>query len=191
VKFGVEVKRVMKKVLPELDGAFFKLLDVESADALRAKIKTGLEAAYEREAVSKAKQEILSRIAEENSFEVPEGFLAMAVESMLKPYRQEFEQAGEADAEAKLGEVREKIKPVALKLVKEEFVVDEIARRESISVEEKEIEEILEALAARRGISVESARAEAEKSDEPGRWRREIVRNKVLDFLFRNAEVQG
>jgi trigger factor len=191
IKFGVEVKQVMSKVLPELDQSFLKMLDAESVDALRSKLRTGLEAAYDREATSKAKQEILTRIAEENSFEVPEGFLAMAIESMLKPYREEFERAGEADAETKLAEVREKIKPVALKLVKEEFVLDEIAKRESISVEEKEIEEVLEALAARRGISVADARAEADKSDEPDRWRREIIRNKVLDFLFQNAEVQG
>jgi len=191
VKFGAEVKQVMRKVLPELDEAFLKILEIESVDALRAKIKESLAGAFEREAVSQAKQEILSSIAVENDFEVPEGFVAMAVESMLKPYRQEFERAGEADAESKLAEVREKIKPVALKLVKEEFVVDEIARREGISVEEKEIEEILESLAARRGTSVADARAEAEKTDEPDRWRRDIVRNKVLDFLFRNAEVQG
>jgi trigger factor len=191
VKFGAEVKQVMKKVLPELDETFLKALDTETVDALRAKIRTSLEAAFEREAASKAKQDILAAIAVENPFEVPEGFVAMAVESMLKPYRQEFERTGEADAEAKLAEVREKIKPVALKLVKEEFVVDEIARRESVSVEEKDIEEIFEALAARRGITVADARAEAEKSDEPDRWRRDIVRNKVLDFLFQNAEVQG
>jgi trigger factor len=191
VKFGVEVKQVMNKVLPDLDEAFLKGLGVESVDAMRSKLKTGLAAAYERDAASKAKQEILSRIAEETSFEVPEGFLAMAIESMLKPYREEFERAGEPDAETKLAEVRERIKPVALKLVKEEFVVDEIAKRENISVEEKEIEEILEALAARRGIPVAAAKAEADNSDEPGRWRREIVRNKVLDFLLQNAEVQG
>jgi len=191
VKFGVEVKQVMRKVLPELDESFLKVVDAESVDALRSKLRTALAAAYDREAASKAKQEILSRIAEENAFEVPDGFVAMALESMLKPYRQEFERTGEADAETKLAEVREKIKPVALKLVKEEFVIDEIAKRESISVEEKEIEEILEAVAARRGTSVADARAEADKSDEPDRWRREIIRNKVLDFLFQNAEVQG
>ncbi len=191
VKFGVEVKDVMQKVLPEVDEKLAKLLGADSVEAFRAKIKEGLGAAYERDACSKAKHELLRKISEENAFEVPEGFVDMALESMLKPYREEFERSGEAGAQEKLAEIRDKLKPLSVKLVKEEFVIDEIAKREGISAEDKEIEEILESLSAQKGISIEEVRAEAAKSDEPSRWRRNILRNKVLDFLFRNAEIEG
>ena len=71
-------------------------------------------------------------------------------------------------------------------------MIDEIAKRESIVAKDEEIEEILEIdRASDAGISVEEARARAEKADEIGRWRRDIVRNKVLDFLYKNADVQG
>jgi trigger factor len=191
VRFGAEVKETMRKVLPGLDEDFAKMFGAESLDALKAKVREGLAAAYEQEATSQAKQEVLHKVTEENFFEVPEGFVSMALESMLKPYREEFEKEGDAETTEKLAQLTERLKPIAVKLVKEEFIVDEIAKRENIAAEEKDIEAILAALAKRKGISVEEARAEAAKSEETGRWRRDIVRNKVLDFLFRNAEVEG
>jgi FKBP-type peptidyl-prolyl cis-trans isomerase (trigger factor) len=70
-------------------------------------------------------------------------------------------------------------------------VIDEIAKRENVGATDEDVEGILRSIALRTGLSVDEARARAEKSEEIGRWRRDILRNKVLDFLYQNADVQG
>ena len=105
MKFGVEVKEVTRKILPELDEEFAKTFKADSVDDLKAKIKEGLERADEQEAATKAKQEILVRMIGESLFEVPDGLVAMALESMMKSYREEFEargEAGEGETESRL-----------------------------------------------------------------------------------------
>jgi trigger factor len=194
VKFGLEVKQVARKILPELDEEFAKAFKAESMDDLKGKIKEGLERSGEADAVAKAKREILRSVIDQSLFEVPDGLVAMALESLMKSYREEFEARGAADkdrTEKQLGEIQERMRPLAVNLVKEQFIVDEIAKREGIVAEDEEIEEIISAVALRAGISVEEARSRAAKADEPSRWRRDIVRNKVLDFLYKNADLQG
>jgi trigger factor len=194
VKFGVEVKEVARKILPDLDDAFAKTLKAESLEDLRSKVSEGLERAYQQEAVNKVKHEIVGRIVTENVFEVPDGLVDMMLESMMKSYGQEGgegEAAEDPQRDSKLEEIRQRMKPLAVNLVKEQFVIDEIARRENLEATDEDIDGILRSIALRAGISVEEARARAEKSEETGRWRRDILRNKVLDFLYQNAEVQG
>ena len=53
-----------------------------------------------------------------------------------------------------------------------------------------EIEEIIQTVAARAGLSVEETRRKAAESEEIGRWRRDVLKNKVLDFLKEQAEVE-
>ena len=194
VRFGVDVKEIKRKILPALDEEFAKMFQLDSVDALKAKLKQGIQSAREHEATSSAKGEILRKIVEESQFEVPEGLIEMALDSMVKSYIEDLEAHGRARPEdkdqEKLKEIRERIRPVAVNVVKEQFIVDEIAKRESLTAKDEEIEEILQAVAARGGISVEEARSRLAKSDEPSRWRRDIIRNKVLDFLYQNAEVQ-
>jgi len=195
VRFGVVVKEVNRKILPDLNDDFAKLFKVETLDALRADLDKAIEAARERDATSRAKQEIMKTVVVESAFEVPEGLVGMTLDSMMKSYGEDSEARGEAPAEdklaEKLNEIRERLKPLAVNLVKEQFIIDEIAKRENISAKDEEIEGILEAVAARGGISLEDARSRAAKSDEPSRWRRDIIRNKVLDFLYQNADVQS
>jgi trigger factor len=195
VRFGVVVKEVNRKILPDLNDDFAKLFNVETLDALRADLGKAIEVARERDATSRAKQEIMKTVVVESAFEVPEGLVGMTLDSMMKSYGEDSEARGEAPAEdkpaEKLNEIRERLKPLAVNLVKEQFIIDEIAKRENISAKDEEIEGILEAVAARGGISLEDARSRAAKSDEPSRWRRDIIRNKVLDFLYQNADVQS
>ena len=68
VRFGVDVKEVKRKILPTLDDEFAKVFKLESVDALKEKLKEGIESAREREATSKAKGEILRKIVEESQF---------------------------------------------------------------------------------------------------------------------------
>jgi trigger factor len=190
-RFEVRVKDVGKRLLPDLDKDFFDKLGVESAEDLKAKVKDSLDNAVRQESEKNMKRELLTGLVERSSFEIPDGLVNMGLDSMLKRYREEYSRAGEADIDAKIDEIRERLRPLAVNMVKEQFIVDEIAKREGVRVSDGEIEGILRSVAVRAGISIEEARKRAEASEETDRWRREMLRDKVLDLLLENADVKG
>ncbi|MFH1314175.1 MAG: trigger factor [Candidatus Eisenbacteria bacterium] len=190
VTFGFEVLEVGKKILPEIGEEFAKTLGLDSMESVRSKINEGLAASHEQESIRKMKQEILHSIVKDSRFEVPDGLVNMGLESMMKSYKDEHEKAEAGEAQKKLDEIREQLRPLAVNIVKEQFIIDDIAKREKIAVGDDEIEEVLKSIADRTGISIDEARRRAAESDEIGRWRRDILKGKVLDFLLEHADVK-
>jgi trigger factor len=189
VAFLVDVKKIGERRLPGLDRDFAKLLGLESVEEVRQKVMEGLQKARQEETEAKLKRDILNRVIEASDFEVPEGLVNMGLDSIMKSYGgdKETEDAGSRE---RLKETRERLRPLAVNLVKEQFVIDDIAEREGIAVDEAQIDEIIATVAQRSGLSVEEARRRAAESEEMDRWRRDILRNKVLDFLVEHAEVE-
>jgi trigger factor len=190
VRFGIEVKEVGRRVVPELDEELAKAMGLDSVEALKQKVQDGLKVAHEQEAIRKAQHDILSSVIEKSSFEVPDGLVNMGLESMMKSYQEEYERSGAPDVADKLDEIRERLRPLAINVVKEQFIIDDIAKRETIRVQEAEIEEVLKSVASQAGVSVDEARKRANESEQLDRWRRDILKRKVLDFLFEHAEIE-
>jgi trigger factor len=190
IGFGIEVKEIGQRVVPEIDKEFVKAIGLDSVESLRSKVKEKLTVECGQEAVSRVKRDVLNAIVKGSTFEVPEGLVSRALESMMTSYREEYEGSGDTGAEEKLREIEGRLRPLAINVVKEEFVVVEIAERENIVVEDSEIHAILKSIADRAGVSSEEVRKRAADSDEIGRWRRNILKNKVLDFLLEHAEIE-
>lgn len=191
VDFGIEVKQVGRKAVPELNEELAKSLGVDSVDEIRSRIRKTLEEQSAAEAENQVKREIVRRVVEKSDFEVPQGLVDRALESMMKSYTQEFDASKDPTAQEKLTEMEEKLRPLAVNLVKEEFIIADIAERENIVVEQSDIEAILTTIAGRSGTPVEEVRKKAVESDEIDHWRRDVLKRKVLDFLYANAEVEG
>jgi trigger factor len=190
VEFGIEVKEIGEKKVPEVDEEFAEKMGLESVESLKAKIREQLTEAAEAEALSKLKRSLLDTVIQESSFEVPEGLVSRALEALSRSYREEYERSGDDPAAEKLREIEEKLRPLAVNVVKEEFILVDIAKRENIVVEDSEIETILTSIAERSGTPVAEVRKRAAESDEIGRWRRDIIKRKVLDLLFENAKIE-
>jgi len=191
VSFLVEVKKIGRRSLPELNDEFAKKLGLDSIEVLRSKVSEGLEEARQQETDSRLKRDILNTVIEESNFEVPEGLVAMALDSIMKSYGEDEKDKEDPEAVEKINQARERLRPMAVNLVKEQFIIDDIAEREGMKVEDGEIEEIIQTVAARAGLSVEETRRKAAESEEIDRWRRDVLKNKVLDFLKEQAEVEG
>jgi trigger factor len=190
VSFLVEVKKIGRRSLPELNEEFAKMLGVDSMEVVKEKVRKGLEEARDEEVDSRLKRDILNKVIEKSDFEVPEGLVGMALDSIIESYDQSEKGKADPEKDEKIKEARGRLRPLAVNVVKEQFIIDDIAEREGITVEDAEIEGIIGTVATRAGISVDEARRKAAESDEISRWRRDILKNKVLDFLKEQAEVE-
>ena len=189
VKFGVTVNDVKNKVLPELTDDFAIQVGADSLLDLRLKVRESIQKMYDDDAKSKMKGEIMQAVIEANPFEVPEAMIEASLDAMMETYKKGPDPETE-EAKQQLADLREKMRPVAVNVVKEQFIIDEIAKREGITVDEGDIREVMSAYAERMNVPVEQVRDWATKSGEIKRWRHSILGDKVTNLLLDSAEVE-
>ena len=189
VKFGVSVNDVKNKVLPELTDDFAIQVGADSLLDLRLKVRESIQRMYDDDARSKMKGEIMQAVIEANPFEVPEAMIEASLDAMMETYKKGPDPESE-EVKQQLADLREKMRPVGVNVVKEQFIIDEIAKREGITVEQADIEEVLSSYAERMNAPPDQVRDWAMKSGEIKRWRHNILGNKVTNLLLDSAKVE-
>ncbi len=189
VKFGVAVSEVKNKVLPELTDDFAIQVGADSLLDLRLKVRESIQKMYDDDARSKMKGEIMQAVIEANPFEVPEAMIEASLDAMMDTYNKGPDAKSE-EMKRQLADLREKMRPVAVNVVKEQFIIDEIAKREGITVEQADIENVMSAYAERMNVPPDQVRDWAMKSGEIKRWHHSILGDKVTNFLLDSAQVQ-
>jgi trigger factor len=190
VLFGVEVNDVRNKVLPELTDDFAIQAGADSLLDLRLKVRESIQRMYDDDAKSKMKREIMEAIIEANPFEVPQAMIEASLDAIMETYEKRADRDDES-LKQQLADLREKMRPVAVNVVKEQFIIDEIAKREGIQVEQADIEEVISSFAERMKAPPDRVREWAMKSGEMKRWHHSILGDKVTDLLLKSAEVEG
>jgi trigger factor len=189
VKFGVEVGDVKTKILPELTDAFAIEVGADSLLDLRLKVRKSIQKMYDDDAKSRMKGQIMQAIIEASQFDVPEAMIEASLDAIMETYTKGQDKDDEAQAK-QLAELRQKMRPVAVNVVKEQFVIDEVAKREGVQVEQADIESVISSFAERMNVPPEQVRDWALKSGEMRRWRHNILADKVTDLLLENAEMK-
>jgi trigger factor len=190
VKFGVEVSDVKNKMLPELSDDFAIQVGADSLLDLRLKVRESIQKMYDDDAKSKMKGEIMQAVIEANPFDVPEAMIEASLDAMMETYKKGPDPETE-EAKQQLAELREKMRPVAVNVVKEQFIIDEIAKREGITVDEADLDKVISSYAERMNVPPEQVRDWAAKSGEMRRWRHGILGDKVTNLLLDSAKVEG
>jgi trigger factor len=189
VKFGVTVNDVKNKMLPELTDDFAIQVGADSLLDLRLKVRESIQKMYDDDAKSKMKGEIMQGVIEANPFEVPEAMIEASLDAMMETYKKGPEAETE-EAKRQLADLREKMRPVAVNVVKEQFIIDEIAKREGIKVDEADIQNVISAYAERMNVPTDQVRDWATKSGEIKRWRHSILGDKVTSLLLDSAVIE-
>jgi FKBP-type peptidyl-prolyl cis-trans isomerase (trigger factor) len=76
-------------------------------------------------------------------------------------------------------------------MVRTGFLLQRIAEKESIAVDEKEIDDRIRETAARYGHDFESMKLSYEKDNMIDRLRDQILEEKTLDFIESRANIKG
>lgn len=162
-KFVVAIKEVKTKVLPELNDAFAKEIDpeVETVDALRAKIKETTAAQKEAEAEGSLRDELVEKAAANAEVEVPQGMINTEVDRMVQEFGQRLQSQGmnlelyfqfSGQNEQAL---REQMAADAESRVRVSLVLEAIGQAENIEVSEEDINAEVEKMSAQFGMTSE------------------------------------
>ena len=160
-KFVVTVKEVKTKVLPELTDEFAKEMDpeVETVEALKAKLTETTKANKEADAEATLRDELVERAAENAEVEIPQGMINTEVDRMIQEFGQRLQTQGmnldlyyqfSGQDEAAL---RTQMAEEAANRVKVSLVLEAIGQAESIEVTEEEINAEIEKMATQFGMN--------------------------------------
>jgi trigger factor len=189
VVFDITLKQVKERKLPPLDEAFVKAVsDLDTVEALRARIRENLTIQARDTARQQITQAVIDLVTDQATIEMPPVLVDNQIERQLEERRQVFERQGLSwrrllELTNRTEEqVREEERPLAERRVRSSLTLLEIAKREGITVLPEEVDAEIDRLvaglpdpqAARRQYERPSARQAIESS---------LFEQKIIDRL--------
>ncbi len=189
-KFTVTLKEVKKKVLPELNDEFAKDLgDNKTVEELRGRIREDIEIRKKNELASGQREELLGKLVDAHTFDVPEGMVERELMSMARAQATRMARQGMDLKSFDIAKFRLTNRDLAVRRVKGILILDVIADREKIEVGDAEVNAALAAAARGAGQKLEEVRKYYE-SQEGGMdsLRANLLHDKTLSHLLSKAK---
>lgn len=192
--FKVTVKEIKTKVLPELNDEFAKEIDpeVESVEALRAKIKEQTAEQKKAESEGTLRDELVEKAAENAEMEIPQGMINTELDRMVQEFGQRLQMQGMnlelyfqfsgQNEEA----LREQMTPDAENRVRVALTLEAIAKAENVQVTEEDITTELDAMAAQFGMTVDQIKTALGGTAV---LENDIKTKKTVELLVENAKI--
>jgi len=192
VAYQIKVKEIRRRVLPELDDEFAKDLgEFDSLDALKARVRADLEAEAREHDTRQVRAELLKALASRLSFEPPTSLVDREMDRRLEEFARQLVQQNVDPRQAGIdwGQFREAQREPAIASVASALVLDEIARRETLTVTGEEVDREIERFAERAGRTPAALRAQLEKEGGVGRLYAGLRREKAVDLAMSRATI--
>ncbi|SLM47504.1 Trigger factor [Nitrospira japonica] len=197
VVFTLVVSAVKVKKLPDLDdelakdcGAYASL--AELTDRLRGE----MEKALKREVEEQHKDTIIKRLVETHHFDLPDTLVERELEAIIRQHVQQQQRAGNDTSGAETvdpTQLRQQNRDEAMRRVKVGLILEAIAEKEKIAVSQEDVNGELVRLAHELKIPQSDLvkMIQAGGQDSLAELRARILAEKSLDFVYRNAVIQG
>jgi len=192
VTYKVAVKEIRRKVLPELDDEFAKDVgDFESLAALRDRVQADMQADAERHATQHVRSDLLKQLGQRIAFELPSSLVDREVDRRLEEFVRRLMDQNVDPRKAGIdwSQFREAQREPARDAVASALVLDEIARRENLTVTAEDVDKEVEQYAERSGRTPAALRAQLEKEGGLARLTAGLRREKAVDFAMSRAKM--
>jgi trigger factor len=189
--FTVLLKEIKKKVLPDLNDEFVKMLgDYKELDEVKSAIRKDIETRKNNEQSSKQREEILSQLVDSHTFDVPSIMVDRELQSMAQQYatraaRQNVDVSKNFDA----SKFRENNTAIAERRVKGLLILDVIAKKENVEATDQDVSTALMSMARTSGQTVDAIKKyyETHEGGLDG-LRSSLIQEKTLDLLLSRSK---
>lgn len=198
-RIRITIKEIKEKKLPEIDDEFARDFGHDSLEALREKIKAGILNAGKDKAAKQQKTKLLDMIVESHEMDVPETLLEMELENLVVNEKASQKTSGELISETGHDkspeskddtELRERLRNRAVRNVKASLLLDMIAEKEGVTVNEDEIKSRIAVLARHFQTTPENViNLLIAKDGSIENFKHTIQDEKVMDLVLSKAEV--
>ncbi|GAB6991434.1 trigger factor [Paenibacillus pini] len=193
--FKVKVHEIKRKQLPELDDEFAKdVSEFETLAEYKEDLKKELLVRKEQEAKGVKEGKVVDKVSENAEVEIPQAMVDSEIENMMRDFDNRLRNQG-MNLEMFLsfsgqttGELQEQMKDDAQKRVRNNLVLEQIAKEENIEVTEEDINKELETMADSYKRSVEEIRNLLTSNGSIGSLREEVSLRKTIELLLENSK---
>ncbi|HLJ93997.1 MAG TPA: trigger factor [Gemmataceae bacterium] len=192
VQAVLDIKEVKKLRLPELTPAFLQEFGVHSEEQLRERIRVLLERRLEYHQRQSAREQVLEQLAGAINWELPQDILQRQARKSLHRRIMEMQNAGmnEDEIRGRLRLLQQDVLRSTAKSLQEHFVLQKIAEVENIDIDEDDLDDEIDRLAAQSNESPRRVRARLEKEDLMDVLATEIIERAALDLILDSAEYE-
>lgn len=189
--FEITLKELKGKELPEVDDDFAKEASGDEFETI-AEMRESLEKRFAEEAEQQTKsnkeEAVLNELLNQVEADLPETMIEREVEYMVTQTAMQLQQQG-IDIKRLLNKdtipmLKERSRPDAIERIKRTLALGEVAKQESIKVEEDElntkVQELLTELAG-RDIDMDRLRSAVEE---------DLLKEKIMDWLISNSTIE-
>jgi len=204
----VKISEVKKKTLPDIDDEFAKDLGYETMTDLREKARDKIYAAKTEHIRKIQKAEIIRKLVESSTFEVPESLVGKEIEAIMmhksisgskedsvsqNSVSDTFEpvSSGQDPEKNKEEDPQAELRSKAVRNVQAHFILDTIGQKEGIVVSDNEVDERIASLAQKLSATPESVRNYyLYREGSLDGLKHSIMEDKVMDALLAKATIE-
>ena len=179
--FSVRVREVRQRTLPELDDDFARDVGEQfsNLEDLREHVSRQLAQRWEMMSRHHIRSSLIEELIKANPFDLPESMVENYLHNMHK-------ERGQDQGRDQGYDHSEEERTSAVRRLKSYLLIDAVGKIAAIEVDDVEFDQFLEQRAGGMGVKTEELR----RSEGVENLRRELVENKVFDFLIERAEVE-
>lgn len=192
--YSVKVKGIRRRVLPDLDDEFAKDVGAfDSLGALRARVRTDLEEEARDNARRHVRSDLFRQLSQRIPFEVPSSLVDREMDRRVEEFARQLmtQNVDPRQAGIDWAQFREAQREPARSAVASALALDEIARREQITVTPEDVDKEIERFATRAGRTPAALRAQLEKEGGIPRLYAGLRREKAVDLALSRAKMAG
>jgi len=190
--YSVTVKGIRRRVLPDLDDEFAKDIGTfDSLSALRDHVRDDLEAEAQDNARRQVRSELFRQLSQRIPFELPTSLVDREMDRRVEEFARQLASQNVDPRQAGIdwGQFREAQREPAWNAVASALALDEIARREQITVMAEDVDKEIERFAVRAGRTPAALRAQLEKEGGISRLYAGLRREKAVDLALSRAKM--
>lgn len=193
--FKVKVHEIKRKNLPELDDEFAKdVSEFDTLDEFKADLKSQIATRKENEVKAAKESAAVEKAAENAEVEIPEAMISSETENMVRDFDNRLRQQG-MNLEMYTGfsgqttdDLKEQMKEEASKRVRNNLVLEQIAKEENIEVSDEEVTAELEKMAGQFQRDAEEVRNILAANGSLASLSDEIKLRKTIEVLVENSK---
>jgi trigger factor len=153
-EFKVTVKEIKQERLPEVNDDFAKQVNAEfkNVEDLRNKVSESLKKANEEKTKRDFEQKVVDEVVKQSEIEYPPVMEEAEIDSLIRDQMRRW-QVDEKGMDEYLKSIkrtpeqlREELRPVAERMVKQTLVLTEVARAEDVQVNQNDVKEYVESM---------------------------------------------
>lgn len=156
VSFKVGIKEIKQEKLPEVNDDFARLVNAEfnTVEDLKNKIRESLQKKAEEKAQKDFEQKVIDEVTKQAEVEYPSVLVENEVDQLIRDQmrRWQVDEKGMDEYLKALNQtpdqLRESLRPIAIRTLTQSLVLSEVAKAESIEVNEAELRSEIESLAS-------------------------------------------